>query len=154
MPIAAAAVQNSCWWIFSCLLLFFSNIKAMVCIYHNNCSKEFNTIAPLKRIKKHIFFSNFSFILLIKFWKNRMLTFISFRWISYNLLNATNDLPPLGCLVSYLSDLCCKCQRIQIDSNFTKIFFFFLALRNFPSNYIFWTPESSELNRELFGFYH
>jgi hypothetical protein len=88
--------------------IFFSNIKAMVCIYHNNCSKEFNTIAPLKRIKKHIFFSTFSFILIIKFRKNRMLTFISFRWISYNLLNATNDLPPLGCLVSYLSDLCCK----------------------------------------------
>ena len=27
MPIAAAAVHDSCWWIFSCLLLFFPNIK-------------------------------------------------------------------------------------------------------------------------------
>ena len=31
LPIAAAAVHDSCWWIFSCLLLFFPNIKAMVC---------------------------------------------------------------------------------------------------------------------------
>ena len=140
MPIAAAAVHDSCWWIFSCLLLFFSNIKAMVCIYHNNCSKEFNTIAPLKRIKKHIFFSNFSFILQIKLIKIECLPSYLFVEFYINLIFSMQQTICLRwdalfhiCLI-YVANA----NEFKLThSNFTKIFFFFLALRNFPSNYIF-----------------
>ena len=69
---------------FLAFFYFFSNIKAMVCIYHNNCSKEFNTIAPLKRIKKHIFFSNFSFIFLIKFKKIECLP--SYLFVEFHII--------------------------------------------------------------------